>query len=139
MNRRQRSLVHKWIGLACLFIGLVVAERFLRANPWLFRAILLGGMVLALRYEGRPADAAGSSSDRIRRIVEANPWIKTWLVVCATCATALAIAAIHYEWDLHNRLSFGGLLAAIMLIGAPILVMGERDRYIELGTSDNAP
>jgi hypothetical protein len=138
MNRRQRSLVRKWIGLACLFLGLVFAEQFLRTNPWLFRAILFGGMVLALLYEGRPAEPAGSSSDRLRRIVNANPWIKTWLFVCAICATALAVAAIHYELDLHNRLSFGGLLASILLVGAPILVMYERERYFELGTTDNA-
>jgi hypothetical protein len=45
----------------------------------------------------------------------------------------LAVAAIRFDLNLQSRLGFGGLMAAILLVGAPIIVMGERQRYLELG------
>lgn len=121
--------------MGCLFLGFIVLERFLRAKPGLFSGILFLAMVIAMVYEGPRERPAESSSNRINRIVRANPWIKVWLGVCALCATALAVVAIHYDVDVEKRMGFGGLLGAILLIGAPILVMGERERYLSLGAS----
>lgn len=138
MNRRQRKLVHKWIALTCAAIGVLVLEWLLEANSALFRGILLLGMIAALTYEGQSSAASESSSDRIGRIVAAHPWIKWWLGLCALSAAALAVAAIRYDIDLQARLGFGGLLTAILLIGAPILIMGERERFLEYGAPRDA-
>jgi hypothetical protein len=138
MNRLQRKLVLKWFGLAALFVGVPILERVLKNSPGLFKGILFLAMVAALLYEGPIPRPAESNSTRIDRIVSANPWIKIWLGVCALSGTALAVAAIWYDLDLDKRLGFGGLLAAPLLIGAPILIMSERERFLACATSDDA-
>jgi hypothetical protein len=138
MNRRQRKLVYRWIGLACVFIGCVVLERILKNSPGLFSGILFLAMIVALLYEGPTTTSAEERSEVINQIVNANPWIKVWLFVCALCGAILAVIAIFYDMELDKRLGFGGLLAVILLIGAPILIAGERERFLSYGTYDDA-
>ena len=138
MNRRQRKRVTRWIVLAAVIAGVIVLESLFKSSSWAFRGILYFGLFVALILERPTAGPAESSSNRIACTVRNNPWIKGWLLVCALGAIALAVAAVYNDLDLGEQLGFGGLFGAILLVGAPIIVMGERERFLECGTPDHA-
>ncbi|HXF80377.1 MAG TPA: hypothetical protein VN598_16040 [Usitatibacter sp.] len=126
----QRRLALTW-AIACVALCLVFVF-----GPWLFEQgrwfqyALLALIPLAIKWDrSSPSKLSGSAASRV---VGRYPLIKLWLAACAILSLGLALITARTGFLLWDLIGDRGLLIALVLLVASIIIVVERERFVAL-------
>ena len=130
MNKAQKKIVNRWLLMSFAITLLITFSDFIQTNWDTIRwPAFIGIMVLSLFHKSSRSHSEGRFE--INRIAEENLWVKTYLAIY------LFIISIGASYVIYNSIKLdvgaNGLLLAIGLLALPILMIQQKEAYINAG------
>lgn len=130
MNKAQKKIVNRWLLMSFAIILLITFSDFIQTNWDTFRwPAFIGIMVLSLFHKSSRSHSEGRFE--LNRIAEENPWVKIYLAIY------LIIISIGVNYVIYNNIKLdvgaNGLFLAIGLLALPILIIQQKEAYINAG------
>lgn len=130
MNKQQKKIVNRWLLMILIVLSLIIFSGFIQENwatlKWPTFIII---MIIALFDNNSHSQSEGRF--QLNRIAEEYPWVKIYLAIY------LVIIAIGTNYVIYNNIKLNvganGLMLAIGLLALPILIIQQRENYINAG------
>jgi len=130
MNKPQKKIVNRWLIMFFVVIILITFGDFIQTNWDVIRwPAFVGILLLSLFHKSSRSHSEGRFE--LNRIAEENPWIKIYLAIY------LIIISIGTNYVIYNNIKLdvgaNGLMLAIGLLALPILIIQQKEDYINAG------
>ncbi|MFZ3321076.1 MAG: hypothetical protein WA190_01820 [Usitatibacter sp.] len=131
MTREQRRIVQEWAFLGTVLILFFLFVPIVTDRPWV-KWLLFPFVIFARAYGGEPArDPEGRGW--INQLVEDNPWLKWWGILCAVVIFAGAVYLIKARYEIEEPHVFAALIGSFAVVLGPFVVVHERKRFLSSG------
>lgn len=139
MTGAQKKIVATWI-MSCMVIATcAVFDSWIRENWHNLRWPIFGIILLLASLKGRRGTAYEGQKNAISEIVEEYPWIKLYLVVYCLGIGVGVFYILANHIDLSTNIGFLELFIPIGLLFLPMILVKQREAFLNAGTESNSP
>ena len=130
MNKAQKKIVNRWLIMSFVIFLLIAFGDFIQTNWDVIRwPAFIGIMVLSLFHKSSRSHSEGRFE--LNRIAEEYLWVKIYLVIYAAIIFVSAYYVIYNDIKLNP--SANGMMLAIGLVILPILIIQQKEDFINAG------
>ncbi len=130
MSKAQKKIVSRWLLMSFVIVLLIVFGDFVEENWDAIRwPAFIGIMMLSLFHKSSRSHS--ESRFELIRIVEKYLWVKLYLVIYTVLLFIGTSYVIYNNIDLN--ISANGMLLAIALVIFPIIIIQQKEDFIDAG------
>jgi len=130
MNNAQKKIVNRWLLMSFVIVLLIVFGDFVQTNWDVIRwPAFIVIIVLSLFHKSSRSHSEGRFE--LNRIAEEYLWVKIYLIIY-TAIIFIGTSYVIYS-NIKLNISANGMLLAIGLVILPIIIIQQKEDFINAG------